>query len=186
MTAFYQLRVQRNDIHQHTHAQHFLQQISGMLSLKAASAVVEWAPFRLPLEGSAYLPDGSSLCSERMLLNDGIREKIEKGALDPGYQVVIAGETCDSRLHNKAAKGWKIRRWRNGDRYRPLGAPGTAKLQDLFTNRKVASERRRQLPIICLMDGTIVWCPGLPPKEALRIGACTQQAFKLTYRVPHS
>jgi tRNA(Ile)-lysidine synthetase-like protein len=45
--------------------------------------------------------------------------------------------------------GWLwVRSWQPGDRYRPLGASGRSKLQDLFVNRHVPRELRALLPVV--------------------------------------
>lgn len=166
----------------------FLKIDGGVLSVRVPLSALEWAPFGLPQEGSAYLPDGAVLCCERVVLNDALRREIGGGAFDPQCQVFFSVEHCVSYgLVSKGyGWGWLVRCWRNGDRYRPLGAPGVAKLQDVFTNRKVPVDRRRRLPVVCMPDGTIVWCPGLPPAGSFRISACTEQAFRLAYRTGSS
>ncbi|MBP7275736.1 MAG: tRNA lysidine(34) synthetase TilS [Kiritimatiellae bacterium] len=52
-----------------------------------------------------------------------------------------------------------LRPWRAGDRYRPLGLRGTAKVQDILTNARVRGlDRKDALVLEC--DGEIVWMPG--------------------------
>ena len=41
-----------------------------------------------------------------------------------------------------------VRVWRPGDRFRPLGAPGSRKLQDFMTDAKIPKEERRRLLIV--------------------------------------
>lgn len=49
-----------------------------------------------------------------------------------------------------------VRNWKPGDRFQPLGCPGTRKLQDFFTDAKVPRSSRREIPI--LWDrGKICW-----------------------------
>lgn len=62
-----------------------------------------------------------------------------------------------------------------GDRLRPLGAPGSRLLSDLFTDRHVPRHRRACWPLLCDADG-ILWIPGLALSERARLlpggGAC--------------
>lgn len=52
-----------------------------------------------------------------------------------------------------------LRIWRAGDRYRPLGLRGTAKVQDVLTNARVrGADRKGALVLEC--GGDIVWIPG--------------------------
>jgi tRNA(Ile)-lysidine synthase len=53
----------------------------------------------------------------------------------------------------------RFRAWLPGDRYRPLGAPGSRKLQDLFTDAKLAADRRIGYPVL-VSGEEIVWLPG--------------------------
>jgi tRNA(Ile)-lysidine synthase len=74
--------------------------------------------------------------------------------------------------------------WRGraeGDRYHPLGSPGSAKLSDLLINRKIPAEQREALPVI-LSGGSILWVPGLPPASAARLTGPTMGALRLTWR----
>jgi tRNA(Ile)-lysidine synthase len=65
-----------------------------------------------------------------------------------------------------------IRHWQPGDRFQPIGMPGPLKLQDWFTNRKVARARRHELVLATTARGEIFWV------EDQRI----DERFKLTSR----
>lgn len=54
-----------------------------------------------------------------------------------------------------------IRPWRAGDRVAPLGMNGRKKLQDLFVDAKVPRDQRHAWPVVCDVEGTILWIPGL-------------------------
>jgi tRNA(Ile)-lysidine synthase len=76
--------------------------------------------------------------------------------------------------------------WRGrieGDRYQPLGSPGTAKLSDLLINRKIPAEMREALPVV-LAGSAILWVPGLPPADAARLRGPTKGALRLTWLGP--
>ncbi|HEU0027676.1 MAG TPA: tRNA lysidine(34) synthetase TilS [Ktedonobacterales bacterium] len=67
----------------------------------------------------------------------------------------------------------RVRAWRPGDRFRPLGMTHAKKVQDVFADAKVPRELRRRLPLVCTGEGAeerIVWVVGV------RIG----DEFKLT------
>ncbi len=87
---------------------------------------------------------------------------------DPG-----AGCEC----FDAAAVGSRVelRHWRPGDRFQPLGLGRSAKLQDLFTNRKInASERRHRL-LAATEAGEIFWVEGLPPGDRFRVTPTTRK-----------
>ncbi|MBI3867549.1 MAG: tRNA lysidine(34) synthetase TilS [Verrucomicrobia bacterium] len=68
-----------------------------------------------------------------------------------------------------------LRRWRPGDRYRPLGLGGTAKLQDLFINTKVPRADRETRWVACLASGDIFWVEGLRPGEDVKVTLQTRR-----------
>lgn len=63
----------------------------------------------------------------------------------------------------------RLRHWRPGDRFRPIGLRGTAKLQDLFTNLRVPAAARRGRVLAETAAGEIFWV------EGLRIGECAKR-----------
>ena len=65
-----------------------------------------------------------------------------------------------------------LRHWRPGDRFQPIGMKSAAKLQDLFTNRKIPRAQRRELMVAAAENGKIFWV------EQMRLG----EHFKLTSR----
>jgi tRNA(Ile)-lysidine synthase len=69
-----------------------------------------------------------------------------------------------------------VRGRREGDRYRPLGAPGRKKLKEIFRQKSVPrSERGRRA--VFLSGGDIVWVEGLPVAEAFKVTPRTGRIF---------
>lgn len=62
----------------------------------------------------------------------------------------------------------RLRHWRPGDRFQPIGLGAAAKLQDLFTNARVPLEARRRRVLAEAEGGEIFWV------EGLRIGECAK------------
>jgi tRNA(Ile)-lysidine synthase len=60
-----------------------------------------------------------------------------------------------------------LRRWRPGDRLRPVGMPGRKKLQDLFVDAKVPRQERGRIPILVAGE-RIVWVVGYRVAEDFR------------------
>jgi tRNA(Ile)-lysidine synthase len=54
-----------------------------------------------------------------------------------------------------------VRTRRPGDRFRPLGAPGARKLQDVLVDRKIPYPDRDLVPIVVDRDDRIVWVAGV-------------------------
>jgi tRNA(Ile)-lysidine synthase len=71
-----------------------------------------------------------------------------------------------------------VRSRREGDRYRPLGAPGRSKLKEILRAKAIPVEERNQRPVF-LSGEEIVWVQGLPVAHKFRITAATTSVFKI-------
>jgi tRNA(Ile)-lysidine synthase len=65
-----------------------------------------------------------------------------------------------------------------GDRYRPLGAPGSRKLKEVLIDAKVPRPVRDRLPLVC-DSRAILWAPGLPPDHQARVTPNTKKILHL-------
>jgi|DewCreStandDraft_2_1066082.scaffolds.fasta_scaffold00005_214 tRNA(Ile)-lysidine synthase len=72
----------------------------------------------------------------------------------------------------------RLRHWRPGDRFQPLGMPEPAKLQDLFTARRVPPAERRQRLLAETARGEIFWVEGLPPGESFKLTPTTRRRLR--------
>lgn len=61
----------------------------------------------------------------------------------------------------------RLRAWRPGDRFRPLGLAGGKKLQDFFVDAKVPREERHRVPLL-VAGGHVVWVVGHRIAEPFR------------------
>lgn len=77
-----------------------------------------------------------------------------------------------------------VRSWQAGDRMFPMNAPGTRKLQDIFTDRHIPRNRRPSIPIVHDEEG-IVWVAGIALDHRVRIQESTSQVLHLRYQ-PYS
>ncbi|MEJ5236889.1 MAG: tRNA lysidine(34) synthetase TilS C-terminal domain-containing protein, partial [Limisphaera sp.] len=62
--------------------------------------------------------------------------------------------------------------------FQPLGMPGPAKLQDLFTARRVPPAERRQRLLAETARGEIFWVEGLPPGESFKLTPTTRRRLR--------
>lgn len=76
----------------------------------------------------------------------------------------------------------RLGHWQAGDRFQPIGMQAPTKLQDWFTNRKVAAMRRRQLMLAKTEQGTIFWVEGERIGEAAKIGSDTQWVLEWSWK----
>lgn len=75
-----------------------------------------------------------------------------------------------------------VRHRHPGDRYYPLGSPGSRKLKDCLIDRHIPIEERNRRPLVLDREGQAIWFPGLPPSEHSRLGLTTGWALRLTYQ----
>jgi tRNA(Ile)-lysidine synthase len=77
----------------------------------------------------------------------------------------------------------EIRAPRPGDRMRPLGAPGSRKLQDILTDLHIPAWRRRRLPVLTA-GGEPIWIVGVRIAEEVRLTERTTRALHLRFIAP--
>ncbi len=75
----------------------------------------------------------------------------------------------------------RLRNFRPGDRFRPLGMTGHKKLKDLFIDRKVPRSRRRTLPLL-LAGEEILWVPGCARSDLARLEPRTRTVWRVKLR----
>jgi len=77
--------------------------------------------------------------------------------------------------------GCYFRHWQEGDRMQPFGMSGKKKLSDLFIDAKVDLFQKEKWPILCDIDGNILWVTGIRSGEGLRLEKLEQAKYSLTY-----
>ncbi len=117
--------------------------------------------------------DECGLLAEVVDVEAPLWASLSRGDISPAKEIYVIAPA--------AALAWRGRA--EGDRYRPLGSPGSAKLSDLLINRKIPPESREALPVV-LSGVEILWVPGLPPAESARLAGPTQGALRLTWLGP--
>ena len=141
------------------------------LSILSREDASSWPMVTMPWKGQVFFQHGASLTAESIMLEKIQFENIVQGRVDEKKNAFL-----------KMPSGQlKLRQWLPGDRYRPLNAPGSAKLQDMFVNHKISPGERKQLPVVYCDESKILWCPGLPPADTCKITRNTLYALKLTY-----
>lgn len=129
---------------------------------------VQFEPGETVVLSSGYLIE-----TETQMLDELSRGAILRGEMDPTTEAALALPP-GGQLH--------VRAWGPGDRFCPLGAPGTKKLKDWFIDRGVPRRERKRLPVVTTEEGEVLWVPGFPPADRYKINGRTKQALRLTYR----
>lgn len=76
------------------------------------------------------------------------------------------------------ANSFTIRKWRNGDTFKPLGMDGTKKISDFLTEQKVKSGKRKD-QFVLVNKNNIVWVVGLRIDDRFKVTKKTKKVLKL-------
>lgn len=79
-----------------------------------------------------------------------------------------------------AGTSWKLRPWRKGDRFHPLGVRGQKKVSDFFSEMRVPVRARRTVPLLEGESG-IIWVCGLRIDERFRIRENSKKIARLQF-----
>ena len=120
------------------------------------------------------LDDECGLLAEEVVVDPLLWQKISRGEIPPDQVVYMSAAALGNLT-------WRGRV--EGDRYRPLGLNGLAKISDILINRKVPSALRESLPVVLLKD-EILWIPSIPPSELYKLNGPTERALRLTWLRP--
>lgn len=78
----------------------------------------------------------------------------------------------------------RIRTWRSGDTFHPLGMKGSKKLSNFFVDLKLSHRQKEQIPII-ESNKRIVWVGGYRLDERFKITPKTKTLYRLTLTFTH-
>ncbi len=125
----------------------------------------DMAPLPLSVPGRTELP----------ALGLAIEAEVLPGPLAPAQMKAGEAYLDLARLSRQLL----VRTRRPGDRFRPLGAPGTKRLKDFLMEQRVPREDRDRIPLVCAADGHLVWVGGLRPAEDARVSETTRLVLHL-------
>lgn len=135
---------------------------------------------------AATIPAGASPLGSRALAVPGILRLDEIGA---SVRVESVSPPPDDAAGDRGIRvAWldaaavrpplHVRGRRPGDRYRPRGLDGSAKVQDLMVDRKIPRRLRDSVPVVADASG-IVWIPGFRVDDRIRITERTRTALRI-------
>jgi tRNA(Ile)-lysidine synthase len=131
---------------------------------------------RLTVPGSVRLPDGRRILAE--LLHCPASRPVPRGLgeveLD-AEALALAGDA--SPFPNGGVL--TVRGTRPGDRFHPLGAPGSKPLRRFLSDAGVARAERGSVPLVCLGE-QVIWVGGVRPCEPARVRDSTRWRLRLS------
>ncbi|MBP5365090.1 MAG: tRNA lysidine(34) synthetase TilS [Bacteroidales bacterium] len=108
-----------------------------------------------------------------------IHLKLRHIPIDSNY--VISRDHCIA--HFDASKIYyplTLRRWRNGDTFRPLGMKGFKKLSDFFVDNKLSRSEKEDVWVL-ESGGEVVWIVGLRIDDRFKITETTTEVLEINY-----
>jgi len=79
---------------------------------------------------------------------------------------------------DKLTENFILRKWKNGDKFQPLGMKGTKKVSDFLTEQKVPAGDKSSF-LVLTNNETIVWVVGLRISEKFKLTENTKKVMKL-------
>jgi tRNA(Ile)-lysidine synthase len=74
---------------------------------------------------------------------------------------------------------FEIRRWKDGDKFQPIGMKGTKKISDFLSDEKISSIKKKE-HLVLTNSGKIIWVIGLRIDERFKVTSETKKILKLT------
>jgi tRNA(Ile)-lysidine synthase len=126
---------------------------------------IESPHFDLQVPGIVTLPDGRRLSAE--ILDRADLKQLPRGSSAVGLDARAIPTALTVRFPS------------SGDRFHPLGAPGSKPLRRFLAGQGVPREERSRVPLV-LFGSEILWTVGLRPCEPHRVREVTRHVLLLT------
>lgn len=125
------------------------------------------------IERSEYL-----ISAQQNELEKPISLKINKGVVDENFRIEKHSEIA--MLDYDALKfPLKIRKWQEGDRFKPLGMRGSKLISDYFIDNKFTALEKRKVFLLLTADNQIVWLIGHRIDDHFKITSRTKVFYRL-------
>ncbi|MCH8326512.1 MAG: tRNA lysidine(34) synthetase TilS, partial [Bacteroidetes bacterium] len=79
---------------------------------------------------------------------------------------------------DKIKGSFKIRRWKDGDKFYPVGLNGTKKISDYLTEQKIPNYKKRE-QLVLTNNNKIVWVLGLRLDDRFKITSNTKKVYSI-------
>lgn len=99
---------------------------------------------------------------------------------DRDYSEGIEQRTIEYLDLDKLGENLVLRPWEKSDRIKPLNAPYTKKVSDIFIDQKIPLNKKKRIPIL-ESDGKIVWVCGLKLSDEFKLKPMTRRTLKVYY-----
>jgi tRNA(Ile)-lysidine synthase len=130
------------------------------------------AKIHFPPEGLALSPPGSITLPDTRIIT---AELIQASPALPVPQTPTLVELDPRHMSTSL----RVRFGTPGDRFFPLGSPGSRRLSRFLADTGVPKEERKRVPLVFAGD-ELIWVAGIRPCEPRRISSHTQTRLRLT------
>lgn len=131
---------------------------------------------RLPVPGAARLRDG------RLVTAASLERAPDAAPPHAPTTIELDADRIDAALAAGTTEGKSelvVRFPRRGDKWKPLGAPGTRSVARFLADARVPRDERPRVPLV-VAGGRIAWVVGLRPSEEFRVHAATRRRLRLS------
>ena len=119
------------------------------------------------------LCDSATLC-----LCDSMSLRLNSYNKDENFQLIKDSSVAAQFDMDKIAFPLKLRHWRNGDKFRPLGMKGSKLLSDFFNDLGFSAYQKRNVWIMEDANGLILWVVGYRINDKVKILDSTKVIFQ--------
>jgi tRNA(Ile)-lysidine synthase len=163
--------------------------IEGLLNDETGSAVRvnrEWAVFRERKVLAFRRTEGPAEFDLEVMQNQEYRLADFRFSSEEMDRPELSWETSGDVEFVDAAhlqgKHLRLRTWRAGDEFIPLGMKNPKKISDFFVDEKVPLFDKRSFPLLETDEGEIVWVCGKRIDDRFRVTATTRRVLRLEFR----
>ncbi|MBO5811336.1 MAG: tRNA lysidine(34) synthetase TilS [Bacteroidales bacterium] len=116
--------------------------------------------------------------SATLRLCDSVSLRLNFYNKDENFQLIKDSSVAAQFDMDKIAFPLKLRRWRNGDKFRPLGMKGSKLLSDFFNDLGFSTYQKKNVWIMEDANGLIIWVVGYRINDKVKIVNSTKVIFQ--------
>ena len=150
-----------------------IQQKDNLLFLKNPYISKSIPKIMLPLDSVVYFSSGSQIKAQNIQLDPDLFKRIDDGLVEQNQEAFLSAKKIEGHIFARSRK--------EGDRFLPIGAPGTKKVADWMIDRKWTQKQKIETPAIVSDTEKILWIPGFPPSENAKVTKEDLRVIRLTY-----
>ena len=133
------------------------------------------------------IKEATTLTYEEYLLNDGdsfLNEPLNLSIKKIERSANFAVKTVSTKAifdYDKLSFPLKIRRWRKGDKFKPLGMNGNRLLSDFFIDKKLNLFEKENIWLL-LSNNDIIWIIGMRTSDKYKVTKNSKRLFQLSLK----